>query len=53
MRSSGGRPTVDDREALQTARLTLEPLRLDHAGELFGPLQDPGLYTYIPQEPPA
>ncbi len=39
-------------EMLQTARLTLEPIRPDHAGELFEPLQDARLYTYIPQDAP-
>jgi ribosomal-protein-alanine N-acetyltransferase len=45
--------TIDDRKALQTARLTLEPILPDHADALFGPLQDARLYSFIPQEPPA
>lgn len=44
---------ADPREAIETTRLTLEPIRPDHAEELFALLQDPTLYTYIPQEPPV
>lgn len=38
---------------LQTARLECEPLTAEHATALFDELQNPRLYTYIPQEPPA
>ena len=41
------------RETLHTARLTLEPIQPDHADELFQPLQEPQLYTFIPQDPPS
>lgn len=37
---------------LHTPRLMLEPLAERHAEELFQPLQDPRLYTYVPQDPP-
>lgn len=40
-------------ERLQTPALTLEPLLLSHAAELFEDLQDPTLYTFIPQDPPS
>ncbi len=53
MQSSRDTPETGDRGILHTARLTLEPIMPDHAAELFGPLQDSGLYTYIPQDPPA
>jgi RimJ/RimL family protein N-acetyltransferase len=33
-------------EAVQTHRLTLEPLRVEHADEMVAILQDPSLYTY-------
>jgi RimJ/RimL family protein N-acetyltransferase len=36
-----------------TARLALEPLRLEHAAPLYTALQDPRLYTYIPDDPPT
>ena len=38
---------------LVAGELTLEPLRPGHAEELFDGLADPGLYRFIPQEPPA
>jgi len=38
---------------LTTPRLTLEPLRIDHADLLFPGLSDPALYTFIPRDPPA
>lgn len=38
---------------MQTARLILEPLRATHADALFTGLSDPGLYRFIPQEPPV
>lgn len=37
---------------LHTPRLVLEPLVERHAEELFEALQDPRLYTYVPQDPP-
>jgi [ribosomal protein S5]-alanine N-acetyltransferase len=37
----------------ETERLVLEPLRGDHAGELFELLSDERLYRDIPQDPPA
>lgn len=38
--------------ALSSDRLTLEPLRADHAPGLFAGLSDPDLYRLIPQDPP-
>ena len=38
---------------LNAPGLVLEPLTAAHAGELFSRLQDPALYTYIPQDPPT
>lgn len=52
MQSSKNEPSTSDRKTLQTARLTLEPIVPDHADELFRPLQDAQLYTFIPQDPP-
>jgi [ribosomal protein S5]-alanine N-acetyltransferase len=47
-------PDTDDTEtSLFTARLALEPVRSEHAALLFTALQDPRLYTYIPDDPPA
>lgn len=40
-------------ERLQTPALTLEPLLVSHAAELFADLQDPTLYKFIPQDPPT
>lgn len=37
---------------LNAPGLVLEPLTAANAGELFPRLQDPALYTYIPQDPP-
>ena len=37
----------------ETERLRLEPLVVAHAAELFGALAEPGLYLYIPREPPG
>lgn len=37
---------------IEQSRLALEPLCATHADELFAPLSDPALYTYIPQDPP-
>lgn len=39
--------------AFETERLDLEPLRAAHAAELFGPLSDERLYSFIPHDPPA
>ena len=36
-----------------TDRLQLHPLRPEHADLLFSDLQDPRIYTWIPDEPPA
>ena len=35
-----------------TARLRIAPLEASHALVLHGPLQDPSIYTYIPEDPP-
>ena len=38
--------------SLFTRRLALEPVRSEHAALLYTALQDPRLYTYIPDDPP-
>ena len=38
---------------LATQRLILEPLTAGHAAELFAPLGDSALYTFLPGDPPA
>ena len=38
---------------LETDRLVLEPLCREHAGHLFPVLSDPGIYSFIPQDPPS
>jgi RimJ/RimL family protein N-acetyltransferase len=43
----------DAEQALQTARMVLEPLLPRHAERLSPLLGDAALYTYLPQEPPA
>jgi len=40
-------------EPIETARLTLEPLRVDHAGEMREVLSDPALYRYTGGKPPS
>ena len=40
-------------DTLRTERLVLEPLRPEHAAELYPALADPRLYTYIDRPPPA
>ena len=40
-------------EPLETARLVLEPLRVEHAALCFLPLCDATLYPYVPQDPPT
>ena len=52
MQSNEPESGAEVREMLPTARLILEPIRPDHADELFEPLQDTHLYTYIPQDAP-
>jgi [ribosomal protein S5]-alanine N-acetyltransferase len=42
----------DIEASLFTRRLALEPLRSEHAALLYLALQDPRLYTYIPDDPP-
>jgi RimJ/RimL family protein N-acetyltransferase len=37
---------------LESERLWIEPLRAEHAGELFAILSDLRLYRFIPQDPP-
>jgi hypothetical protein len=39
--------------ALGDARLRLEPLRVDHAGELVDVLSDAGLYAFTGGSPPS
>jgi RimJ/RimL family protein N-acetyltransferase len=43
----------EGRADLETDRLVLEPLRVEHAGHLFAVLSDPRIYTFIPKDPPA
>lgn len=38
---------------LRSPRLTLEPLRPDHAPPLFAGLSDPALYRFLPDRPPG
>ena len=38
---------------LMSARLRMEPLVLAHAREVFSPLQDPDIYTFLPEDPPT
>ena len=40
-------------EPIETPRLTLEPLRVGHAGEMFEVLADLRLYEYIGGAPPS
>jgi RimJ/RimL family protein N-acetyltransferase len=40
-------------EPIETPRLTLEPLRVEHAGEMAEVLADPRLYDYIGGTPPS
>lgn len=44
---------IHPEQVIATERLGLEPLQPDHAARLFALLQDPGIYRYIPQEPPV
>ncbi len=37
---------------IETDRLTLEPILVSHAKEMFALLRDPDLYKFIPQDPP-
>jgi RimJ/RimL family protein N-acetyltransferase len=43
----------DVQQGLKTERLDCGTLALEHAASLFVELQNPGLYTFIPQDPPA
>lgn len=45
-------PVIDEEQQLETPRLFLEPLVAAHAAALYTALQDPTLYTFIPQNPP-
>ena len=38
---------------MRTREVELEPLSVAHAEELFGALQAPDIYTFIPEDPPA
>ena len=38
---------------LSSARLRIEPLVSTHAEIVFAPLQDPRIYTYLPEVPPT
>ena len=37
---------------LLSDRLRMEPLRAEHAPQVFPALQDPAIYTYLPDDPP-
>ena len=37
---------------LLTSRLRIEPLRSEHAQMVLASLQDPSIYTYLPEDPP-
>lgn len=43
----------DPERVLETPRLRLEPLTVDHAADLFPLLGDERLYRFIPQDPPV
>jgi ribosomal-protein-alanine N-acetyltransferase len=43
----------DTERTLISPRLALEPIEGRHAEALFGLLQDPSIYVYVPTEPPA
>ena len=45
--------TPDPTPLLHSARLTLEPLRPDHAPLMLAGLSDPELYRYLSDRPPA
>lgn len=45
--------TPDHAPLLRTDRLTLEPVRVSHAVEMLPGLSDPGLYRYLPDQPPS
>jgi len=47
------RRTLDTEAILETDRLLLEPLCEKHAVLLFPVVSDPGMYRFIPQQPPA
>ncbi|MBM64962.1 MAG: hypothetical protein CMH55_01855 [Myxococcales bacterium] len=38
---------------LTSERLRIEPIRSTHAPLVFSPLQDPAIYTYLPEDPPT
>lgn len=45
-------PPSDDNLVIETTRLILEPIKVDHAKEMVSVLSSPKLYTYVPQDPP-
>ena len=45
-------PGVDTEQVLLTGRLALEPLAARHASLLWPLWQDPGVFRYIPDDPP-
>lgn len=44
---------IEPETILETPRLLLEPLQIRHALALYEPLQSPGIYEYIPENPPT
>lgn len=45
-------PPAGVSQSLETPRLFIDPIRCEHAPDLFAVLRDPRIYTYIPEEPP-
>ncbi len=43
----------DPSPRFETRRLVIEPLRAEHAAELFTLLCDPRIYEFIPEDPPV
>lgn len=46
-------PPEGEGTLLSSPRLVLEPLRVEHAIELYEALHDPRVYSFLPQDPPA
>lgn len=46
-------PTGGVSQPLETPRLFIEPIRCEHARDLYHVLRDPGIYAFIPEEPPS
>lgn len=46
-------PISDLNLVIETERLILEPITVDHSQKMLGLLSDEALYEYIPQNPPS